>query len=90
MRRLLQVCGPLLECDGFFGWLDTTLLCLGVGFTVGTAVPMLRARIGRWEGRRRPARYSKPQEKTAVGVTSTITESDASIAASSEYCRYFS
>jgi hypothetical protein len=33
-------------------------------------------------------RYSTPQEKTWVGVTSTITESDSSRAASSGYCGY--
>src|SRR3989441_4872540 len=33
--------------------------------------------------------YSTPQEKTRTGVTSTITTSDSSSAASSGYCGYF-
>src|SRR5438094_1735 len=33
--------------------------------------------------------YSTPQEKTRAGVTSTITTSDSSSAASSGYCGYF-
>lgn len=40
-------------------------------------------------GHRLLGSYSTPQEKTWVGVTSTITESDSSRAASKGYCGYF-
>ena len=43
------------------------------------------ARIGTWQG----LNHFMPHENTRDGVTSTITESDSSSAASVGYCGYF-
>lgn len=48
MRRLLEGVGAVLGSGGLIGVLDATLLCLGFGFTVGSAIPALRTLV---EGR---------------------------------------